>query len=89
MRVAPYFSARSRRSATRSETMISAAPKARAVCAQMMPMGPAPAIRMLDPGTMPAFRIVVMATDKGSSRAAASSDIESGTGCAYSVRITQ
>ena len=68
--------------------MISAAPKAFAVCAQMMPMGPAPAMRMLEPGTIPALRMVVMATDSGSSSAAASSDIESGTLWANSVRMT-
>ena len=47
--------------------MTSAAPNARAVWAQMMPIGPAPAIRMLDPGVTPALRIVVIATDSGSS----------------------
>ncbi len=69
--------------------MISAAPKARAAWAQMIPIGPAPAISMLDPGVTPALRIVVTATDSGSSNAAASSDMESGTRWANSVRITQ
>ena len=40
------------------------------------------------PGATPALRIVVIATDSGSSSAAASSDIESGIGWANSVRIT-
>jgi hypothetical protein len=69
--------------------MISAAPKARAVCAQMMPIGPAPAIKMLEPGVTSALRVVVMATDSGSSSAAASFDMESGTRWANSVRMTQ
>ena len=69
--------------------MISAAPNARAVWAQMMPIGPAPAIRMDDPGVTPALRIVVIATDSGSNRAAASSEIVSGRAWANSVRITQ
>ena len=55
----------------------------------MIPTGPAPAIRMLDPGATPALRMVVTATDGGSSSAAASSDMESGTWWANSVRITQ
>ena len=88
-RVAPNDSARSRRSATRSVTMISAAPNARAVCAQMMPIGPAPAIRMDDPGVTPALRMVVIATDSGSSSAAASSEMASGSRWAKSVRMTQ
>ena len=69
--------------------MISAAPNARAACAQMMPIGPAPAIRMLEPGVTPALRMVVMATDNGSSNAAASSEMESGSRWANSVRMAQ
>ena len=55
----------------------------------MIPIGPAPAIRMLDPGVTPALRIVVTATDSGSRSAAASFDMVSGTWCANSVLITQ
>ena len=69
--------------------MISDAPKARVAWAQMMPIGPAPAIRMLDAGTIPALRIVVTATESGSSSAADSSDMGSGTAWANSVLITQ
>ena len=35
--------------------------------------------KMLEPGVIPALHIVVIATDRGSSSAAASFDIESGT----------
>ena len=64
-----------------------AAPKARAAWAQITPMGPAPAIRIELPGWTWALRIVVTATERGSSSAAASSDIESGTGWANSASM--
>ena len=58
------------------------APKARAVCAQMTPIGPGAGDEDSSPGATAALRIVATATDSGSSRAAASSDMESGTGWA-------
>ena len=47
-----------------------------------MPIGPAPAISTRDLPSIPALRIAAMPTDSGSHNAAASSDTESGTGCA-------
>jgi hypothetical protein len=64
-----------------------AAPKARAACTHITPMGPAPAIRIELPGATCALRMVVTATDSGSSSAAASSDMESGTGWANSASM--
>src|SRR3954453_10492821 len=86
--VAPNRSAFSRRDATRSVTTMRAAPKARGACAQMTPIGPAPAMSMDDPGTTGGWGIVAIATDSGSSSAAASSDTESGTGWAMSSSIS-
>lgn len=85
--VAPKDSARSRRSGTRSLTTTRVAPNARATCAQMTPIGPAPAMRTLDPGTIPALRAAAMPTDRGSSRAPASNDTVSGRVCANSASI--
>jgi len=53
-----------------------------AAWAVMTPIGPAPAIRTAEPGTMRAFRAAQMPTDSGSSIAAASSESASGTGWA-------
>jgi len=75
---------RSRRDGTKSVTTIREAPKARAAWAQITPIGPAPAMRTEEPGTIPALRMVAIATESGSSSAAASSDMESGTGWAIS-----
>jgi hypothetical protein len=85
--VAPYRNARSRRSGTRSLMTIRVAPKARAAWAQMIPIGPAPAMSTEEPGTMPALRTAAIPTDSGSSRAPASNETESGRTWANSASI--
>src|SRR6476469_1536017 len=45
-----------------SDTTIRAAPKARAACAQMTPIGPAPAMSIDEPGVTWALRMVAIAT---------------------------
>ena len=82
MVVAPNRSAIARRSATGSVTITSAAPNALAACVAITPIGPAPAMRTRDPGTTSALRLAQMPTESGSSRAATSSVMESGIGCA-------
>ena len=59
--------------------MTSAAPKARATWAAMMPIGPAPAISTRWPGTTRDLRSAAMPTLSGSQSAAASSEKSSGT----------
>ena len=58
------------------------APKASAVCTATSPIGPAPVTSTRDPAPTRPLRQAQMPTDSGSSSAAASSLIESGTGCA-------
>jgi hypothetical protein len=85
--VAPNRLAIARRSGTGSLTMTSAAPNAVAAWVVITPIGPAPAISTRDPGTIRALRLAQMPTESGSRSAAASSEIESGTGCANCVWI--
>ena len=58
------------------------APKASAVCTATNPIGPAPVTSTRDPGPTRPFVQAHTPTESGSSNAASSSLIESGTGCA-------
>jgi hypothetical protein len=64
------------------------APKASADCTATSPIGPAPVTSTRDPAPTRPLRQAQIPTDSGSSRAAASSLIESGTGCANAACTT-
>ena len=82
--VAPKRSTLSRRDSSGSDTTMRAAPKARAAWAHITPIGPGAGDEDRTARvTTCALRIVVTATDSGSSSAAASSDMESGTGMGH------
>ena len=83
-RVAPSSTAVRRRPGTGSVTTTSAAPKAPATWATITPIGPAPATRTASPTLTRALRTAAMPTLRGSRRAPASKDTESGISWAKS-----
>ena len=80
--VAPSSRASVSRCGFTSVTTTEAAPRASAACIATSPTGPAPVTSTRDPAWTPPLRQAQSPTDSGSSRAAASSVIRSGTGCA-------
>ncbi len=82
--VAPCSRANARRSSSISLMYTVVAPKARAVCAMITPIGPAPAMSTLLPGRMSARLHAQMPTERGSMSAAASSEMLSGIAWAKS-----
>ncbi len=84
----PSVAASRSRCGLTSVTVTESAPYARAVCAAMRPIGPAPVTSTMRPGETWARRQAQTPTDSGSSRPAASSLMLSGTGKTNCAGIT-